>query len=320
MLMNKYAVFTGSCLSAPAIEYLDQAGLLACVVLPDSDANPDLLQLQQWLEQKQITMLKYNKKDDKPLIMKLDRMGVECGVIYLFRHKIKTTLIQYFQEHLVNIHPSPLPDYRGPQPIYWQLRNGESSTKLTLHKVNEELDCGDIGCEVEIDIHPFETNKCLHQKMAQALPYLVSQFVQTEQSGGAVWRPQEQGASLKAAPQIIHSDLLVDWRQHSAREIANMARAGNTDVACALFQYRQSVFQLLQATPVECNLVGVKAGTVVQLDKNAGLVVKTDDCAVRLDIIGAQQGVFDGYRFALLFSLEPGMELCCGANYESRVI
>ena len=44
----------------------------------------------------------------------------------------------------INIHPSLLPKYRGSNPIFWQIRNGETQTGVTLHKVSEQLDAGDI--------------------------------------------------------------------------------------------------------------------------------------------------------------------------------
>ncbi|WP_440055530.1 formyltransferase family protein [Pseudoalteromonas sp. T1lg65] len=311
--MQQYAVFTGSCLCLPVIEHLNRTGLLKCVVLPDGEPNSDLIQLQHWLKQQQIETLNYSKQDDKTLISNLDRLQVNSGLIYLFRHKVTSTLIQYFDHSLVNIHPSPLPNYRGPQPLYWQIRNGETSTKLTLHKVTEELDSGDIGCSIEIDIHPFETIKCLHQKVAQALPYLVSHYIQLAQENNLTWEKQPV-TSNKYAPLVTQKDLFIDWYKQRSCEIVNMVRAGNADVTCAMLRFRQSVFQLIQASQVDCSISGVKPGTIIQLDKNVGLVVKTRDGAIKLEIIGAQQGYFDGYRFALLFGLDPGMELESGAG------
>ncbi len=43
-----------------------------------------------------------------------------------------------------NIHPSLLPRYRGPNPLFWQLRLGERHTGVTVHRVSAQLDCGDI--------------------------------------------------------------------------------------------------------------------------------------------------------------------------------
>jgi len=43
-----------------------------------------------------------------------------------------------------NLHPSLLPAYRGPTPLFWQFQRGEHQTGVTLHCVNSVFDDGDI--------------------------------------------------------------------------------------------------------------------------------------------------------------------------------
>ncbi len=44
----------------------------------------------------------------------------------------------------LNLHPSPLPAYRGPAPLFWMARRGEAQAGVTLHFMNDRLDAGDI--------------------------------------------------------------------------------------------------------------------------------------------------------------------------------
>ena len=44
----------------------------------------------------------------------------------------------------LNLHPSLLPAYRGPTPLFWQLREGERETGVTLHVIDAGIDAGDI--------------------------------------------------------------------------------------------------------------------------------------------------------------------------------
>lgn len=311
--MQKFALFTGSCQSLPAIQYLLQTGKLACVVLIDAQPNPDLAQLHYWLQQNRVNTLQYQKNNEFELIAQLDALEVNHGLLYMFRHKIKPSLIQYFAQKLVNIHPSPLPNYRGPWPLYWQLRNGEETTRLTLHKVNEQIDAGDVatGIAVVIAIHPFDTMSCLQQKVAQALPLLIDNYSQAIQQQSLRWQKQEAHCE-RYAPWVNDNQLIVDWHKQSSKQIADMARAGNVDTGCAIFAVGPDKFQLLQASAVEFGIKGIKPGTVVELDRQRGLIIKTTDGAVCFDVIGTQQGLFDGYRFAMLFGLEAGM--CLSAD------
>ena len=45
---------------------------------------------------------------------------------------------------VLNGHPSPLPRYRGPNPIGWALRNGDTELGFTFHLMDAEIDTGPI--------------------------------------------------------------------------------------------------------------------------------------------------------------------------------
>lgn len=51
----------------------------------------------------------------------------------------------------LNLHPSLLPRYRGPMPLFWQFRNGEARTGATLHFMSERVDAGDILLQTEVE-------------------------------------------------------------------------------------------------------------------------------------------------------------------------
>ena len=44
----------------------------------------------------------------------------------------------------INLHSGKVPDYRGAAPAFWELYNGETHVGITIHKVEERLDAGNI--------------------------------------------------------------------------------------------------------------------------------------------------------------------------------
>ena len=50
----------------------------------------------------------------------------------------------------LNMHPSLLPEYRGPNPIEQQLANQEARFGVTLHLLNQDFDQGDIIAQAEL--------------------------------------------------------------------------------------------------------------------------------------------------------------------------
>lgn len=78
-----------------------------------------------------------------------------------------------------NLHPSRLPAYRGPSPLFWQFRNGEERTGITLHRAIAAVDAGPV---LEIDEMPIaagvsasEVNAALAQRGAALLARAVGQ-------------------------------------------------------------------------------------------------------------------------------------------------
>ncbi|HBE72034.1 MAG TPA: hypothetical protein DDW52_28175 [Planctomycetaceae bacterium] len=51
---------------------------------------------------------------------------------------------------VINIHPSYLPDYRGPCPIFWALINGESTLGVTIHRMTRRIDSGMVLWQTKI--------------------------------------------------------------------------------------------------------------------------------------------------------------------------
>lgn len=61
-----------------------------------------------------------------------------------FPARLSQVLLAYPRAGGLNVHPSLLPAYRGPSPLFWQLRAGEPAGGVTIHKLSERLDAGDV--------------------------------------------------------------------------------------------------------------------------------------------------------------------------------
>jgi phosphoribosylglycinamide formyltransferase 1 len=92
-------------------------------------------------------------------------------------------LIQAYPRHIVNIHPSLLPKYRGLDAVGQALNHKESIYGLTIHYVDEGMDTGEIIVQV-----PFETNhldrdhieKRLHALEHQTYPAVINKLILEE--------------------------------------------------------------------------------------------------------------------------------------------
>jgi methionyl-tRNA formyltransferase len=81
------------------------------------------------------------------------------------RHIFPEALIRIPRLGAFNVHPSLLPDYRGPAPAAWAILNGEQTTGVTIHVVDKGIDTGDVLIQQEVPIAEEETGFELHQRL-----------------------------------------------------------------------------------------------------------------------------------------------------------
>jgi len=65
-------------------------------------------------------------------------------LVSCYARKISTEITQLAKTGCFNVHPSLLPRYRGPTPLFWQFKKGEEKFGVTLHRVTEKFDQGNI--------------------------------------------------------------------------------------------------------------------------------------------------------------------------------
>ena len=93
--------------------------------------------------------------NDHRLTRKLPELGADILLVACFPWKLPRTLWHGQRSACWNLHPSLLPKYRGPAPLFWQLRYSERKTGVTLHEVSEHMDAGDIVAQAS---QAFPTN------------------------------------------------------------------------------------------------------------------------------------------------------------------
>ena len=73
-------------------------------------------------------------------------------------------MIDIPKHKIVNIHPSPLPKYRGATPGPWQIINNETTSAVTFFQIDSLPDHGPIIYQLPFDISPTETALTFYNK------------------------------------------------------------------------------------------------------------------------------------------------------------
>jgi methionyl-tRNA formyltransferase len=111
----------------------------------------------------------------------------------------------------LNVHPSLLPDLRGPEPLFWTLQSGAERGGVTIHQMDENLDTGEIVLQAEVDL-PAGIGWDEAEVRAAALgARLLAQAQGLLAAGNLPRRPQEPGGSYRPAPTDADFALCPDW-------------------------------------------------------------------------------------------------------------
>jgi methionyl-tRNA formyltransferase len=120
---------------------------------------------------------------------------VDLVVSFLFWKKIRRPLIDLPRIGCINLHPAPLPDFRGLGGYNFAIYEGAPSWGVSAHFVDESFDTGDIIKVRTFDIDPSEeTAYSLEQKSQTMLVELFKQVVDIACETGSLPRfPQGEG-------------------------------------------------------------------------------------------------------------------------------
>ncbi len=136
---------------------------------------------------------------------------IDLVVVACWPWRIPAALLTIPRLGWLNLHPSPLPELRGPEPLFWALRQGWSRTAMTLHLMDELLDHGPIVLQHWFDLPIGERISTIEALAgswaAQMLP------VALQHLADPAWqpRPQPDNGSSFPAPQPQDFIVTADW-------------------------------------------------------------------------------------------------------------
>ena len=96
---------------------------------------------------------------------KLIKLNPDIILVGSWGEKIRKETYSIPKIASVNVHPSLLPKYRGPNPYFWVIKNMEQETGVTFHLIDENYDTGPILAQEIIKIFPSDTGESLKQKV-----------------------------------------------------------------------------------------------------------------------------------------------------------
>lgn len=194
----------------PTLEWLiDSEHEVSCVITqPDRPSGRGLKNkesfVSEWAHQRDITVYKPESSSEMFGIFEgLDLVTtIGYGVI------LPESILNVPKHGFINLHFSLLPLYRGAAPAQRALENGETTTGVTVFKLDKGMDTGPIYSQENIEIDPswrsFELLNVLAIKGVQAVEKAITSIEQSIQ-------PIPQSGSFSLAPKITKLEAMIDF-------------------------------------------------------------------------------------------------------------
>jgi methionyl-tRNA formyltransferase len=160
---------------------------------------------------------------DPDFLEALRKLNPDFQLVVAFR-KLPSEVWDGFCYGTWNLHASLLPDLRGAAPLHWALRWGYTRTGLTVFRINNRIDTGDMLCQESLEIPIAWNAGDLHDAMAEAGGHLLVQAARRIASGDLRTVAQPTGQPLRSAPKISKEDSVMDWNRPS-EELFHFVRA-----------------------------------------------------------------------------------------------
>ncbi|MEC8678531.1 MAG: formyltransferase family protein [Candidatus Margulisiibacteriota bacterium] len=138
-----------------------------------------------------------------------------------FSEKVPQKVIKLAKKEALNFHPAILPQYKGPDPFFWVLRNGEEMSGITVHKLTEKWDSGDILLTHTFKINLIDTYATLTHKTCHEMVDLIKKLYPILQKKNPIFTKQNKGRYF-GKPQS--SDYIIRW-ENLSRDIYNQIRS-----------------------------------------------------------------------------------------------
>lgn len=170
---------------------------------------------------KEITCRSANSENFKREILKLNADIILVGT---WKEKLKKEIIDLPKIATINVHPSLLPKYRGPNPYIQTILNGEKSSGITFHLMSEKFDEGAILVQKEIEILPSYTSKELKEKTVFQARVLVAEVL-NKVCHGMIEPLAQDESQASYYTNITGDEKMLDFINMSSTQIINTVRA-----------------------------------------------------------------------------------------------
>ena len=199
---------------------------------------------------------------------------------------LPSTLLRVPPHGFFGLHPSLLPKYRGSSPVASAILHGDTETGVTIFRLNERMDAGEIAAQERLVIGSEETTATLTPKLATLGAKLLCRVVEQLADGSLRCSPQDERAA-SVTSKFGKTDGRIDWTQPAVALDRRVHALQPWPGTWTMWQ--DAVLKILMTRPVDRAADGSPPGQVLDVGAQ-GIVVATGQGALRIEELQAAGG------------------------------
>lgn len=224
-----------------------------------------------------IRVLQPQKLSSEDFVEQLKKIQPDVIVVVAFGKILTKDILDLPPLGCINVHASLLPKYRGAAPIHRSVINGEKITGVTTMFMDQGLDTGDMLLKESLIINENDTAGDLHDRLAQIGSSLLIKTLHLSKIGKIKRIPQNDKDATYAPP-LTKEEQIIDWNEPSYK-IRNLVRGLNPWPGARTY-INQNMLKIWQCSfyidnDMEKEYGHITPGTVLRIERNNGIVIKT---------------------------------------------
>jgi len=219
--------------------------------------------------------------DDSVLINTIQSAQLDLVVTASYGKIIPKSLLSLTRLGFFNLHPSLLPEYRGAEPIFWQIAHGLTEGGISIFKMTPELDAGDLVDQLSFPIQENDNYTVVESNAIKGgIQLLRKMLTYLEANPTIPVHPQATSPRAFYARKITFHDEEIDWKK-PAEAIHNQIRAFSPQIGAYTTLYGKRV-KILESKKTNQKTTDQPGTLLVQGKK---LFVSTADCLLKIEAL-----------------------------------
>lgn len=299
----KVIILCSSRFAIPAMRDLVFNKLLCVVAIPDH-CTDFIEEATSLLTGTGVPVVQVNKNQLETNLKKIIKQyNISLGFVMTFSFKVPASVYTIPQIGFFNVHSGPLPEYRGADPVFEQIKNREEKTGVTIHKLTEKFDAGDVVIREMIQADPNDTYGLLNNKLSELASRLAGTVIKMARLGITIpARPQDETKAHYYKRQTTN-DISINWDTMDAETIIALINACNPWNKGAATKLNYKIIRLLEAKKVEHPVHEsgtVLTGTIAAINEQGILISLRNNDWLRVTYIYADEGFLHASRIVEL--------------------